>query len=83
MIVNGQIFPVFAGCIGLLFVGRGLESEYAVYVRSREIFRILGVFDLEGIVHHEEEVIAVLLVAEDAVVILKLAFRLLHYMLLL
>lgn len=83
MIINGQIFPVLAACIGFLFVGRAFESEYAVDVRSREIFGIFGIFDLEGVIHHEEEVIAILLVAEDAVVILKLAFRLLHYMLLL
>lgn len=83
MIIKGKKFSIFASCIGFLFIGGAFESEYRVYVRSGEIFRIFGVFDLEGVIHHEEEVVAVLLVAEDAVVILKLAFRLPHYMLLL
>ena len=40
MVIEGQILPVLASRIGFLFIRRAFESEYGVYVRSREIFGI-------------------------------------------
>jgi hypothetical protein len=79
MIVEDKPLSEHAACLSFFFIRGCFDAEKGVDVGSCCFFRILYVFDLNGVVHHEEDAVSCLLLAKDAVVILNFIFRLPHY----